>query len=72
MKDTLKNSYVASGNNLQKSRKDLPLYLPGNGALLLAVPIMVAGYQGCKEEFPGFPKNGMWDIEYEDIEPYFE
>ena len=72
MKDTLKNSYVASGNNLQKSRKDLPLYLPGNGALLLAVPIMVAGYQGCKEAFPGFPKNGMWDIEYEDIEPYFE
>ena len=32
MKETLKNSYVASGNNLQKSRKDLPLYLSGNGA----------------------------------------
>ena len=72
MKDTLKNSYVASGNNLQKSRKDLPLYLPGNGALLLAVPIMVAGYQGCQEESPGFPKNGMWNVEYENIEPYFE
>ena len=32
MKETFKNSYVASGNNLQKSRKDLPLYLSGNGA----------------------------------------
>ena len=72
MKDTLKNSYVASGNNFQKSRKDLPLYLPGNGALLLAVPIMTAGYKGCREELPGFPKNGMWKVEYEDIEPYFE
>lgn len=72
MKETLKNSYVASGNNLQKSRKDLPLYLPGNGALLLAIPIMTAGYKGCTEELPGFPKNGMWKVEYEDIEPYFE
>lgn len=72
MKDTLKNSYVASGNNLQKSRKDLPLYLPGNGALLLAIPIMTAGYKGCTEELPGFPKNGMWKVEFEDIEPYFE
>lgn len=72
MKDTLKNSYVASGNNLQKSRKDLPLYLPGNGALLLAVPIMTAGYRGCAEELPGFPKNGMWKVEFEDIDPYFE
>lgn len=72
MKDTLKNSYVASGNNLQKSRKDLPLYLPGNGALLLAIPLMTAGYKGCTEQLPGFPKNGMWKVEYEDIEPFFE
>lgn len=31
-----KNDYVESGNNRQNSRKDLPLYLPGNGSLLLA------------------------------------
>ncbi len=31
-----KNNYVESGNNRQNSRKDLPLYLPGNGSLLLA------------------------------------
>lgn len=72
MKETLKNSYVASGNNLQKSRKDLPLYLPGNGALLLAIPLMAAGYAGCKEECPGFPKNGKWKVEFENLMPYFE
>ena len=31
-----KNDYVESGNNRQNSRKDLPLYLPGNGNQLLA------------------------------------
>ena len=31
-----KNEYVVSGNNRQNSRKDLPLYLPGNGSLLIA------------------------------------
>ncbi len=67
--DTPKNCYVASGNNFQKLRADLPLYLPGNGSLLLAIPIMTAGYAGCKEELPGFPKDGMWTVEYESISP---
>lgn len=35
--DSPKNEYVESGNNRQNSRKDLPLYLPGNGSLLIAV-----------------------------------
>lgn len=70
--DTMKNRYVVSGNNLQESRPDLPLYLPGNGALLLAIPLMTAGYQGCTEKTPGFPKNGNWVVEYENIEPFFE
>lgn len=34
--NSTKNDYVESGNNRQNSRKDLPLYLPGNGSLLLA------------------------------------
>ena len=46
LKDTPKNSYVASGNNYQKTRTDLPLYLPGNGSLLLASAKMTAGYKG--------------------------
>ncbi len=34
---TPKNTYLKNGHNQQKERQDLPLYLPGNGALLLAI-----------------------------------
>lgn len=37
LSDAAKNSYGINGNNFQGERKDLPLYLPGNGALLLAM-----------------------------------
>lgn len=67
--DTEKNSYVASGNNYQRSRSDLPLYLPGNGTLLLAAAMMCAGYAGCGIDTPGFPKDGRWRVQYEDINP---
>jgi hypothetical protein len=40
--NTPKNSYVTSGNNFQRGREDLPLYLPGNGSLLFALPMMLA------------------------------
>jgi len=70
LKDTLKNCYLASGNNMQISRKDLPLYLPGNGSLLLAAAIMTAGYEGCDRELPGFPKDGQWTVEYENIRKF--
>jgi hypothetical protein len=59
--ETPKNSYVASGNNYQKGRTDLPLYLPGNGSLLFAVAVMLARR--------GFPQDGLWDIEFEGIQP---
>lgn len=67
--DTWKNRYVASGNNFQEGRPDLPLYLPGNGSLLLAAALMTAGYPGSGA-LPGFPKNGMWEVEYEGIQPF--
>lgn len=66
--NTDKNSYVASGNNFQKGREDLPLYLPGNGSLLFALALMLAGY-GENQGIIGFPKNGKWDIEVEGIMP---
>ena len=72
LKDTFKNRYVTSGHNMQQSRKDLPLYLPGNGSLLLAIPLMAAGYPGCREKTPGFPKDGSWTVEYEGIRPFIE
>jgi len=40
MSDSPKNQYVISGNNYQHTRADLPLYLPGNGSLLLALPML--------------------------------
>jgi len=40
-----KNQYVVSGNNYQKTRTDLPLYLPGNGALLLVLPMLANSLQ---------------------------
>ncbi|TCT16036.1 hypothetical protein EDC18_10250 [Natranaerovirga pectinivora] len=68
--ETEKNAYVESGNNMQVSRSDLPLYLPGNGSLLLAIPIMAAGYSGSNMKHPGFPKNETWQIQYEGIFPF--
>ncbi|MCL1965081.1 MAG: glycoside hydrolase family 65 [Firmicutes bacterium] len=69
LKDAAKNSYVVSGNNFQQGRDDLPLYLPGNGSLLLALSMMLAGY-GDTRGAPGFPQNGMWDdIDCEGILP---
>jgi hypothetical protein len=64
--DTEKNSSVVSGNNFQRSRSDLPLYLPGNGTLLLAAAMMCAGYEGCDTDTPGFPRDG-WTVQYENI-----
>lgn len=69
MMDSFKNRYVASGNNFQEGRPDLPLYLPGNGSLLLAAALMTAGYPGSGD-LPGFPKNGQWEVSYEGIRPY--
>lgn len=68
LKDTPKNDYVASGNNRQILRKDLPLYLPGNGSLLLAIPMMAAGFAGSEAKHPGFPEN--WVVETEDMQEY--
>jgi hypothetical protein len=58
--ETPKNSYTISGNNFQRGRDDLPLYLPGNGSLLLALAMMLMGY-GEKAGISGFPRNGQWD-----------
>lgn len=68
--DTEKNQYMGNGHNCQVSRKDLPLYLPGNGSLLLAIPMMAAGYPRSSIEHPGFPQDGSWKVEVEGIMAY--
>ena len=65
LKDTIKNVYVTSGNNRQVSRNDLPLYLPGNGSLLLAVAFLAAGSDTAPACFPD-----TWEVECENMNPY--
>lgn len=66
MLDTQKNTYLANGHNYQDNR--LRVYLPGNGALLEAVAMMCAGWDGCSPiTNPGFPQNGKWKIRWEGL-----
>ena len=58
---------LPSGNNYRSEK--LRMYLPGNGGLLLAVGMMCAGWDGCTEENPGFPKDGTWNVRWENISP---
>ena len=57
--DSPKNTWIENGHNRMTGDNNLPLYLPGNGALLLAIAMMAAGY-GDKQgsSFPeGFTVN---------------
>jgi len=65
MMDKRTNTYLVNGHNYQDER--LRLYLPGNGGLLTAVAMMCAGWDGCKINTPGFPKDGKWDVKWEGL-----
>ncbi len=62
------NRYTANGHNPQ--RGDLPVYLPGNGALLAAVAMMAGGWDGAPAgNAPGFPADGTWTVRSEGLRP---
>lgn len=65
-----KNTYLANGHNRQTGHDDLPLYLPGNGALLLAAAMMAAGWDGSPGDAPGFPNDGTWKVRHEGFARY--
>ncbi|HPR33444.1 MAG TPA: hypothetical protein PLK12_15190, partial [Prolixibacteraceae bacterium] len=65
--DTQKNRYLANGHNYQDER--LPMYLPGNGALLTAVAHLCTRYDGNGNN--GFPKNKGWKVRYENLNPLY-
>lgn len=67
LKDVGKNTYLKNGHNYQTER--LRIYLPGNGALLSAIAMMCAGYDGCETINPGFPEN--WNVKWENLKPLF-
>jgi len=69
LKDVRKNRYLKNGHNYQSPR--LRIYLPGNGGLLTTVAMMCAGWEGCTTENPGFPRDGKWDVRWENISPGF-
>jgi len=65
--DKRTNTYLVNGHNYQDGR--LRVYLPGNGGLLTAVAMMCAGWDGCTEKNPGFPKDGTWNVRWEGLKP---
>lgn len=76
---TPKNTFLANGHNAQGARRDLPLYLPGNGGLLIAVAAMAAGWDGLRRggpgarfglpDAPGFPSDGTWEVAWGGLLP---
>ncbi|MDR1341670.1 MAG: hypothetical protein LBK18_00265 [Prevotellaceae bacterium] len=65
--DKRTNTYLVGGNNYQDDR--LRVYLPGNGGLLAAIAMMCAGWDGCTVKNPGFPKDGTWNVRWENLAP---
>ena len=66
--DTQKNTYLKNGHNYQTADR-LRIYLPGNGALLTAVAMMCAGWDGCTiPNNPGFPQDGTWNVRWENLQ----
>lgn len=66
--DETKNTYLPNGHNYQD--ESLTAYLPGNGALLIAVAMMACGWNGYEaDESPGFPTDGTWKIKHEGLHP---
>ncbi|HEX5789160.1 MAG TPA: hypothetical protein VFY03_13335 [Woeseiaceae bacterium] len=68
--DAPHNRWLANGHCPQPGA-DLPVYLPANGALLTAVAMLAAGWDGAPDRpAPGFPANGRWAVRSEGLLPY--
>lgn len=48
-------------------KREIAVYLPANGSFLAAAALMIAGWDGCAEEFPGIPKDGTWRVRAEGL-----
>jgi len=81
MRDAPNNRYLPNGHCPQRSdeaaplhpnsgarKREIAVYLPANGSFLSAVALMVAGWDGCPETNPGFPKDGSWTIRAEGMQ----
>ena len=70
------NRYLPNGhcpqrplNDPGRSRYDIAIYLPANGAFLSAVSLMLGGWDGCKTKQPGIPSDGTWTVQTEGWNP---
>lgn len=70
LSDSKKNTYTPNGHNTQLPKADLPLYLPGNGSLLLALALMAGGWEGSVGSAPGFPEEG-WVVQSEGLKRFW-
>jgi beta-xylosidase len=78
LRDGPNNRYTPNGHcpqgsdNVRRSqsagRPEIAVYLPANGSFLAAAALMIAGWEGCTEKFPGFPKDGTWKIRAEGLQ----
>ncbi len=65
LQDVPKNSYAVNGINEG-------WYFPGNGGVLYAVAMMVAGWDGAPDKnAPGFPNDGSWVVKWEGLNKAF-
>lgn len=78
LRDGPNNRYTPNGHCPQGSdtvresqsigRTEIAVYLPANGSFLAAAALMIAGWDGCTEEFPGIPKDGTWTVRAEGLQ----
>jgi hypothetical protein len=68
--DSPKNTYLPNGHNRQSGDDALPLYLPGNGGLLIAAAMLAAGFGDSAEGKTGplFPKG--FSVQTEGLHAY--
>ncbi|HYD83494.1 MAG TPA: hypothetical protein VEA63_05565, partial [Opitutus sp.] len=81
LRDGPNNRYTANGHCPQRSdtalangqsgpgRREIAVYLPGNGSFLAAVGLMVGGWEGANGEQPGLPKDDSWKVKAEGWRP---
>jgi hypothetical protein len=78
LRDGPNNVYTPNGHCPQRSdtalaanaspaarRREIAVYLPANGSFLSTVALMLAGWDGNQQQFPGFPRDGTWSIRAE-------
>lgn len=78
LRDGPNNRYTASGHAPVGSdraqggegagRREIAVYLPANGSFLAAAALMIGGWEGASDDYPGIPKDGTWQVRAEGLQ----